>query len=214
MEDKFQNVEQRVKRYWYSDGIAELSSGGMFILLGLYFGLQGYFGENSAVSVILQMSLVLLMIGGVFGVRWLVGVLKTRLTYPRTGYVEYRTNEDDAKRRRYVVIAMAMMVAIASIVLIDYIRGFDAMVLVTGLLVGIVFITLRGKSSGVTRFYVLGVFSILLGLGISAVGLPQAYGLGLFYGLLGVAILISGGLVLRHYLSENPMPSDMEGEDE
>ena len=35
MEDRFLNVEQRIKRYWYSDGIAELSSGGMFILLGL-----------------------------------------------------------------------------------------------------------------------------------------------------------------------------------
>lgn len=212
MENKMLDVEQRVRRYWYSDGIAELSSGGMFILLGLYFGVQGYFGEGSPVSVILQVSLALLMVGGIFGVRWLVNTLKTRLTYPRTGYVEYRANAEYAKRRRYVVVAVALIVAIASIVLIDYIRGFDSMVLVTGLLVGIVFIALRGKSSGVTRFYILGVFSILSGLGISAGGLKQAYGLGLFYGLLGAAILVSGGLVLRRYLSENPMPA--EGDDD
>jgi hypothetical protein len=208
MEDKMFDVEQRVKRYWYSDGIAELSSGGMFILLGLYFGIQGYFGEGSIVSVILQVSLALLMIGGIFGVRWLVNTLKARLTYPRTGYVEYRANEKEAKQRRYVVIAVALTVAIASVVLVDYIRGFDSMALITGLLVGVIFIALRGKSSGITRFYVLGGLSILLGMGISIAGLSQAYALALFYGILGIAILISGGLVLRRYLIENPMPAE------
>jgi len=212
MENKLLDVEQRVKRYWYSDGIAELSGGGMFILLGLYFGIQGYFGENSTVGVILQVSLALLMMGGIFGVRWLVNALKTRLTYPRTGYVEYRVNGQDDRRRRRVVVIVAMIVAIASIVMVDYIRGFDSMLIVTGILVGVVFIALRGKSSGVTRFYAIGAFAILLGIGLSALGLTQASGLALFYGLMGLAILISGGLVLRRYLIENPMPSEADNE--
>jgi hypothetical protein len=204
--NEIKEVEQRVKRYWYTDGIAELASGGMFVLLGLYFGVQGYLGENSLASIILQVSLALLMIGGAFGVRWVVNTLKTRLTYPRTGYVEYRVNEKEAKVRRYWVAGVAMVIAIASIVLIDYIRGLDSMALVTGLLVGLVFIALRGKTSGLKRFYVLGGFAIVLGAGLSFSGLIQAYNLGLFYGLLGFAIMISGGLVLRRYLSENPLP--------
>jgi len=212
MEDKMLDVEQRVKRYWYSDGIAELSSGGMFILLGLYFGIQGYFGENSLVSVILQVSLVFLMMGGIFGVRWLVNTLKTRLTYPRTGYVEYRTNKKDVTQRRYVVAAVAMIIAVASMVLVKYIRILDSMVLITGILVSVVFVALRGKSSGVTRFYVLGGFSLLLGIGLSLDNLPDEYNLALFYGLLGIAILISGGLVLYRYLKENPAPEDGDNE--
>ena len=210
MENKLLDVEQRIKRYWYSDGIAELSSGGMFILLGLYFGIQGYFGEGSLVSVILQVSLVFLMMGGIFGVRWLVNTLKIRLTYPRTGYVEYRSSEKDATQRRYVVAAVAMIIAVASMVLVKYIRILDSMVLITGIIVSVVFIALRGKSSGVTRFYFLGGFSFLLGVGLSFDGLPDEYNLALFYGLLGVAILISGGVVLRRYLIENPMPVDAE----
>lgn len=210
MEGRLLDVEQRIKRYWYSDGIAELSSGGMFILLGLYFGIQGYFGEGSIVSMILQVSLVVIMIGGVFGVRWMVNALKTRLTYPRTGYVEYRRDERDMKQRRYVVAAMALIIAIASMVLVKYIRGLDSMVLITGVLVAIVFVALRGKSSGVTRFYVMGGFSLLLGIGLSLGGLPETYNLALFYGLLGVVIMVSGGIVLRSYLRENPMPSDAE----
>jgi len=214
MEDNLSNVEQRVKRYWYSDGIAELSSGGLFILLGLYFGIQGYFGEGSLISVILQASLVLLMVGGVFGVRWVVNTLKIRLTYPRTGYVEYRVNERDVAQRRIVVLVVAMTIAIASMVLVNYIRGLDSTVLITGVLVAVMFIALRGKSSGVTRFYIMGGFSLLLGVGLSFGGLPNEYNLALFYGLLGIAIMISGGTVLRRYLRENPMPTDAERDNE
>jgi hypothetical protein len=206
--DDMKQVEQRVKRYWYTDGIAELASGGMFILLGLYFGVLGYFQEGSLISVILQVSMVLVMIGGAYGVRWLVNTMKSRLTYPRTGYVEYRVNEKDAKIRRYVVVAAAMIIAIASIVLVDYIRGLDSMVLITGVLVGIIFIALRGNSSGLKRFYVLGGLAIVLGIVLAYSKLPQVYSLALFYGLLGVAILISGGLVLQRYLAENPPISE------
>ena len=214
MEDKMLDVEQRVKRYWYSDGIAELSIGGMFILLGLYFGIQGYFGEGSTIAVILQVSMVIVMIGGVLGANWLVNQLKTRLTYPRTGYVEYRARDKDAKQRRYVVIGVALILAVASIVLINFIRGLDSMVLGTGILVGAVFIALRGKSSGVTRFYYLGGLSLVLGVGLSLDNLSQAYNLALFYGLLGLALLVSGILVLMRYLRENPMPPDAENNNE
>jgi hypothetical protein len=201
-------VEKRVKRYWYTDGIAEIASGGMFLILGLYFGVLGYFEEGSLVSVILQVSMILVFVGGAFGVRWLVNTLKSRLTYPRTGYVEYRVNEKDAKMRRYVVMAVAMMFALASIVLLDYIRGLEAMVLFSGVIIGVIFVALRGRSSGLKRFYVLGGLSIMLGIGLAFSNLTQVYTLSLFYGLLGIAIMISGGLVMRQYLDENPVQAE------
>ncbi len=206
--DDMKQVEKRVKRYWYTDGIAELASGGMFLLLGLYFGVLGYFEEGSLVSVILQVSMILVFVGGAYGVRWLVNTLKSRLTYPRTGYVEYRVNQKDAKMRRYVVMAVAMSFAIASIVLIDFIRGLETMVLFTGIIVGVIFIALRGKYSGLKRFYLLGGLSIVLGIALAFSKLPQVYNLSLFYGLLGIAILTSGGLVLRQYMDKNPLRSE------
>lgn len=212
MEDKLLDVEKRVKRYWYSDGIAELSSGGMFILLGLYFWIQGYFGEDSLVGTSFRVSLVLIMIAGIYGVRWLVNTLKTHVTYPRTGYVEYRVIEKNIRQRRYVVMAVALVIAMASVILVRPIQGLDSMVLITGVLVAIVFVALRGKSSGVTRFYMMGGFSLLLGVGLSLGGLPEEYNLALFYGLLGVAIMVSGGIVLRRYLKENPMPTEADND--
>jgi hypothetical protein len=131
--------------------------------------------------------------------------LKARLTYPRTGYVEYRVNEKDAKMRRYIVIAVAMMFAVASIVLIDYIRGLESMVLFSGVIIGVIFVALRGRSSGLKRFYLLGGLSVVLGIGLAFSNLSQVYTLSLFYGLLGIAILISGGMVMRQYLNKNPV---------
>src|SRR5512138_969098 len=93
MQSNLSNVEQRIRRYWYTDGIGELIGGGMFILLGLYFAIQQLLGQNSMVSGILQASLALLMIAGMFVSRRLINGLKARLTYPRTGYIEYQVDE-------------------------------------------------------------------------------------------------------------------------
>jgi hypothetical protein len=76
--------------------------------------------------------------------------------------------------------------------------------------VGAILIFLQGRRAGLERFYVLGGMSILLGIALSLSGLPEGYGLGLFYGLMGLAYLISGGIVLRRYLLENPLPADAE----
>ncbi len=212
MNDKFQIVEKRVKRYWYSDGIVELSLGGMFFLLGVYFGIQGYLGEGSQASVIMQVGLFVLIFAGIVGVQRVVNALKARLTYPRTGYVEYRKDGQDIKQRRNIFMGVALALVAASIILFDFFRNFDSMILGTGVMVGAVFIALRGKSTGVTRFYVVGVFSILLGVTLSLDKLPQEYNLALFYGLLGIAIMVSGGIVLRRYLRENPMPAGSDNE--
>ena len=212
MENKMLDVEQRVKRYWYEDGIVELAIGGMFILLGLYFGLQGIFGEGSRASVIMQVGLFVVVFGGIVGVQWVVNTLKAKLTYPRTGYVEYRKDGQDIKKQRNIFMGVALALLAASIVLFDFFLYLDSMILGTGVMVGAIFIALRGKSTGVTRFYVMGVFSILLGVGLSLDKLSQEYNLALFYGLFGVVVMISGGLVLRDYLSENPIPTDSDNE--
>ena len=78
MVTKLSDVEERVKRYWYTDGIGELTGGGMFVLLGIYFALQEVLGQDLTLGGILQASFVLLIIGGVFVSRRLINTLKTR----------------------------------------------------------------------------------------------------------------------------------------
>jgi uncharacterized membrane protein YcfT len=208
MNDNFSEVEQRVKRYWFSDGIGELAGGGMFLLLSAYFGIPQYLGEDSPVSVILQSSLILIMIGGVFLIRWLVTALKTRLTYPRTGYVEYRVDKKHALRTRTFTMAIAMVIAFSMVLLARSIQVIDSTVLVTGLVVGVVFILLRGKSYGVQRFYVHGALSVIVGVALSFSNLPNGYSLAAFYGVMGLVVMVSGGWVLFRYLKENPLQAE------
>ena len=210
MEKNLSDVEQRVQRYWYTDGIGELIGGGMFVLLGIYFALQEFLGQNSMVGGILQASLVLLMIGGTFVSRRLVNTLKTRLTYPRTGYVEYQVDERGTRGRRILAVILAFVVSGLTIAFARLFQFFDSIVAVTGVIVALILVVLRAKSSGLARFYILGAASLVLGFALSLSGLPNGYSLGLFYGLMGVCSLISGGLTLRRYLKENPLPAETE----
>jgi hypothetical protein len=210
MNHKLSDVEARVKRYWYSDGIVELSIGGMFLLLGVYFGVQGYTGQHSTITTPLQIGLILLMIAGAVGVSRLVNTLKIRLTYPRTGFVEYDLNDPEARRRRFLVTGAALIILIVWTVLFRYqaIREFDSMVLVIGIIAGVVLLPLRGESTGANRFRLLGAISIGLGIGLSLSGVSQEQQLALFFGLFGIANLISGGFVLHGYLNQNPIPEN------
>lgn len=210
MQNNFSDVEQRVKRYWYTDGIGELIGGGMFILLGIYFGLQEFLGQDSMLGGILQVSLILVMIGGMAIGRRLVSTLKTRLTYPRTGYVEYQVDEHKIKSRQIWVAILAFTISALTMIFIRLFQSFDSIVAVTGIAVGLILIILRAKASGLSRFYILGVISVLLGLTLSVSRLPNGYSLGLFYGLMGVCFIISGGLTLRRYLEENPLPAEQQ----
>ncbi|HEX2991171.1 MAG TPA: hypothetical protein VHO49_10865 [Anaerolineales bacterium] len=206
MQTNFSDVEQRVKRYWFSDGIAELSGGGMFLLLGIYFALQQFLGQDSTVGGLLQASLALMMIGGAYLSRRMVNSLKTRITYPRTGYVEYQTDPKAAWSRPILVMLLAFAISALSIAFVRMFQSFDSMVAVTGVVVGMILVLLRAKVSGLARFYILGAVSMILGIVLSISGLPNGYSLGLFYGLMGVCFMISGGLTLQHYLNENPLP--------
>jgi MFS family permease len=208
MKSNVSDVQQRVNRYWYTDGLAEILGGGMFLLLGVYFALQDFLGPDSTLSGILQASLALLMIGGAFVSRRAIHSLKTRLTYPRTGYVEYRVNKKDTGRKRILVFILAFTISALTIAFVGIFQSFNSMAAVTGFIVGMILVLLRGKASGLYRFYVLGAVSVLLGFVISATRLPEGYALGLYYGLMGVCFLISGGLTLTHYLHENPLPAE------
>lgn len=211
MESKLSDVERRVRLYWFTDGLGELIGGGMFILMGIYFGLQEYLGQNSMLGGILQVSLVLVLVGGMYVSRRLINALKARVTYPRTGYVEYQVDDRNLRSRRIWVAVLALAISALTMVFVNLFQFFDAIVAVTGVAVGLILITLRAKASGMARFYVLGAISIVLGLALSISKLPDGYSLGYFYGLMGLSFLLSGGLTLQRYLEENPLPGDGEG---
>jgi hypothetical protein len=210
MQNNFSEVERRVKRYWYTDGLGELIGGGMFLLLGLYFGLQQYLGDGSSMGAILQSGLILFLIAAIFFGRRLINALKTRLTYPRTGYVEYQIVAKNKFWQRVLTMAIAMAIGMFVIVVSHRVNAIDSVVAVTGALVAVILLIKQGWSSGMPRFYLLSAISLVLGISLSVSGFPRGYNLTAFYGLMGIVFAISGGLTLRRYLKENPLPADAE----
>ncbi len=212
MKDETSQIEQRIRRYWYKDGIGEMMGGVMFLMLAAYFSLQQYLGDESFISGILQAGLVLLLIGGMYVGRRLVNSAKARITYPRTGYVEYRTNSRNAVLMRILAAFTAMTVASMSVFVARKFDSIDAMVAVTGVLVAVILMVKQGWGSGLGRFYFLSAASLVLGGILSVSGFVHGYNLGLFYALMGIAFLISGGLILKRYLNENPLPVESVNE--
>ena len=211
MNNNFSDVEQRVKRYWFKDGIGELAGGGLFLMIGLFFAGNEWLPQNSLARTLLDSSLILILIGGMFIARWLINLLKTRLTYPRTGYVEYPPSKKNTPSRRVLTAVIAMSVSILMILFGRVTDSFNWIPGFTGLVVGAILIATQAQGGGM-RFYILGGLSIIFGLVLSFSSLSEAYSLGLFYGLTGVTAMISGGLTLARYLRENPMPVESNNE--
>lgn len=208
MNNNFSDVEQRVKRYWYVDGFGELvGGGGMCLILAIYFAAQEYFGDGSLLSNLLQMSLILVLLGGMFVVRRLINTAKLHVTYPRTGFVEY--SQPQNKRRVGILSALVgILVAMTAIFIVRQFSRIDAMVAVSGMAMGIILSLKQLWTVKVKRFYILSAAAVLYGVALSVSGLPNGYNLGLFYGLMSLSFAISGGLTLRKYLDENPLQTE------
>ena len=204
MKDKMVDVERRVQRYWYVDGFGELvGGGGMCLILAIYFAAQQYFGDDSLIGGLLQASLALVLIGGFFLVRRLINAAKARVTYPRTGYVEY--SEPRNKTAAGILSAVVgMLLAVTFVFIARQFNTIDAVTAVTGAVMGIILFVKQVWTTRVKRFYLLSTAALIFGAALSVSGFPRGYNLGLFYGLMSVSFVISGGLTLRKYLDENP----------
>jgi hypothetical protein len=197
MNQDIQHIEQRTKRYWYIDGIAEIVMGGISLILGVYFLLQALLPEESLLSGLLSAGMALVIIGLVFLGRRIISFTKERLTYPRTGYISYK---QPPANRRWIAAAVALIVAALAVLLAAKAPPVIAWVpLLSGVLIGAALVYFSYKVS-LGRIFVLAILSLLLGLSLGLSGLEDMLGLAIYYATMGLAFLISGGLALVSYL--------------
>ena len=62
MNEDIDQVVQRTRQYWFSDGIVELSVGSLFFVLGIYFYLQSTLSPGSLLLITLQVEFVIVLI--------------------------------------------------------------------------------------------------------------------------------------------------------
>lgn len=197
MKDNFDQMEQRTRRYWYQDGLSEIIVGLLFLLLGGFFWLQACLPANSPAAILLSSGLVLVLVAGFFASRQAIRALKTRLVYPRSGYVAYRK----PKRRRFWLNGLlAIIMAILVSALFTYAKVTLTWIPAwTGIILGAIWLVTASRI-GLLRFYILAGLSALIGSILTLSGIDEYPGLALFYALNGLAMLVSGSLIFWQYL--------------
>ena len=204
MKDKLEKTRLRTVQYWFSDGLSEIAFAGLCLILALYFLSQAVLPEGSLLYFLLNASLVLVIIGGTLLARRLIHMLKSRITYPRTGYVAYPNKP--ANRWGCVLLGMGIA-ALVAFLFTQQPGSLAWMPAVTGLIIAFVML-MSGFRTGLLRFYLIGFISLLLGGGLSWAGVGDILGLSAFYGLLALVLGLSGGCTLRTYLRSAPAPEE------
>lgn len=199
METQLDKVMQRTQRYFYEDGLVEITVGVLFLAIG---GLTLAFAAGLPAPLVVIISLVtpLALFGAARLLRKIVGRAKEEITYPRTGYVSYR--QDRSSRDRWIVVAFALGLAVLILFLPE---SFSQMPVVEGALLLIIFAVLAYRLS-LRRFYLIGFLGLLVGAGSAYLLGDDTLGTAATFAGTGVAVLASGVLVLIRYLQRNPKP--------
>jgi hypothetical protein len=208
MEHEFHAVQQRVKRYWFKDGIGEIVVGGLFLLLALYFAGHRWLPSDTRVPIILDGSLALILIFGVFFTRHLINIFKMHITYPRTGYVEYYPDRNETFTGRLFIFLSMVGFIILLVVIGKWVGSFQWMPSFIGILSSVILIIIRVYAVELNRFYYLAAASFVFGLGASFSGLPPQYSISLYYALFSMVLITLGFVTLSRYLRENPLPAE------
>ncbi|MGB3716887.1 MAG: hypothetical protein WA996_20905, partial [Candidatus Promineifilaceae bacterium] len=110
MTDQVDDAVRRVHKYLYEDGLIEIGVGILFIVVGL--GLIAFVAiqDNTIMGVTLIVGLLALAFGGALSTKRALEAVKERVTYPRTGYVSYRSGETNRGRWLAPVAAILLLI--------------------------------------------------------------------------------------------------------
>lgn len=200
------DIERRIRRYWLEDGLAELGIGCLFAVVGLAFVVGALSSNDTARAVAVAAILAVVGIGAIAS-HFLIKAVKERVTYPRTGYVEYRRS---GSRVRYV--AAVAIVAVLSGSAVAAQGGAVNRTLALQALTLAVTLCVPAYRFGLLRFYVLAAATLAAGAIAWVAALDEVAGSALIYGSAGLLLLLSGGWTLRGYLRRAGEPDADSGE--
>ncbi len=209
MKDPVRHSQLRTVQYWYADGTFELGFGLLCFLLGIYLYFENLL-QGTWLTALADILLIVVVIGGSFLMNWLIRNWKERVTYPRTGYVNYAK-----KHNRAQTILMGVIVLSALGLMVYFLSRVEIQIstrpLVTGILFGIVMIFV-GWRTLLRRFYLHTLLSMLVGIGLAFSPWDNHVGLAAFYSGIGLILIVSGVLTLRAYLRQNPVQKESPDE--
>jgi len=210
MKDPLALMTQRIQRYWYVDGLAEIGMGVLFSVIGLI-----YLAATRLSTPSLGWILIIGQVVVILSSAWLVGrgvrAIKERLTYPRTGYIAYPPKKGKDRILR-IVISGGIAVVVSTLVgLVSRLPSLNSWLpLISGALIALAMLFI-GFRFDLTHFFLLAAYDVAAGWGVSRAGLEDDQKFAVLFCLLGVGLFVSGGVTLLRYL-RSTRPADSREE--
>jgi hypothetical protein len=204
MSEPYKEIEQKTRRYWYVDGLAEIFIGLLLVVTGLLVVAPEQLPSGSWLRLIAVAATVVIIGGGSWLGGRLVKSVKARVTFPRTGYVNYRRPSRQRRLRNFLILLP--IAALWTAVILIFGKGLIAWIpLIDGLVLGAI-LWYAGK--GLLRFNLMAGLSLLVGgiLAYSQIG--GLSGQALFDLIMGLCLAVSGTITLIQYLSQTSTPED------
>lgn len=204
MEPNYDQTIKRTRAYWYIDGLAEMTTGALFLLFGLVYLLLSILPHSSPFGIAIRLIYPLFLLLAMWSGGKLVKNIKVRLTYPRTGFVAYRR---PSRKRRMVTFGVGVLVTLGLITLMSWleIEALTWFPFLDGAFLGLILLVI---SPGLPRFYMLAGISLLMGTLFTYLGIGGEMGHGAFFGCIGLILLVCGAITLRGYLRQAPPPEE------
>ena len=251
MTDKIADATRRTRGYWFIDGLAEIGTGILSMVLSIPYLLWSLAPRGSALAKFASSGRDVSLLLGIIIFYVVIRAAKLRSTYPRTGYVE-----DQRPGREQILTASAICVvgvlvfaglmAAGSLLFPAFRLGLVNVLAYFPTFFGLFFIlsqVILGFRTGLKRFYVLAGITALLSLGLAVNSfvylaaqsfdwpiittaslndpmpagsdaalidlLHYVYtGVAIFAAVFGLAWLVSGLIIRRNYLRQNPVPQE------
>lgn len=184
---------QRTRRYWLIDGLPELFTGGALVLSSLTLFATRFL--DASISGIALVMMPALFLAGLLLGRRALDAIKTRTTYPNTGYVEY-TGLGWSRLLMGTIIGFIIIWALFTS-LSRFSLPSQLFPVCTGALFALMMLYL-GHSLDVKRFYAAALFSLIVG-GVASLTMDWYTGHLSVIGLTGVWLAVSGGVTFRRY---------------
>ncbi len=190
-------VKKRAVRHWFEDGLSEICIGGFFVLIGAVFLLQSLAQPGSLLTALLGIGAFVLVVLGIWLVRALIRRLKERLAYARTGYVVYHS---PTKLQRVLSMFLGMLTAaIFGWLIVSYARSLSAWLpLWEGLALALPSAVL-GQRTGLIRFHLYALITVLVSAGVSLSGAGDLVGSGWVFTSAGLLMSLAGTCVFVSY---------------
>jgi hypothetical protein len=195
-------IERRPAKYWNVDGLPELMMGLMWIVWGGAWLVGQSLPRGAAWNLYWTFTPVLLVLSGMAALR-ATKKLKARITFPRTGYVEWK---EPTRAHRLVgsVVAMTTAAAMVALIMRSRTEGLEQMAAPgLGVLLGLGFVGASLAQRAPHLLWLAGV-ALVLGWAFGTLNMGWDAMNWMLIGL-GMATALMGAIRLRVFLKQNPM---------